>query len=56
MNNLQRKFINQAMERLQDLDEWEQQFIKSLSSKPSSYILSLKQNITLNRIQQKLIY
>jgi len=53
MNRVQIKFIKDALEYEDHLNEWEQQFINNLAEKDESYQLSDKQNEILNRIIDK---
>lgn len=55
MNNIQKKFINDALDFPEPLTEWENEFVESLADKEETYILSEKQNEILNRISQKYI-
>lgn len=53
MNGYQKKRIKEALDYLQHLSEWENQFIKDLADKDDSYQLSKKQNHYLNKISEK---
>ena len=55
MKNIQKRFINDAMEDPEPLTEWEYDFIQSIADKEGSFELSEKQNHILNRISQKYI-
>jgi len=55
VNNIQTKFINDALDFPEPLTEWENEFIESLANKEEDYVLSEKQNEILNRISQKYI-
>jgi len=52
MNNIQKKFIKDALEDPEPLTEWEYDFINSVSERNE---LSEKQNEILNRISQKYV-
>lgn len=54
MNRVQKKFIIDAVDNLEMLSDWENDFILDLAKKEESYTLSEKQNSTLNRIVQKI--
>lgn len=54
MTNFQKKIILRALDNLDELSEWEAEFIDSLAGNEDDYVLSEKQNSVLNRIQQKL--
>jgi hypothetical protein len=54
MNGLQKKIICKALDAVEELTEWEHEFISDLAEKPESYELSEKQNHQLNRIWGKL--
>jgi hypothetical protein len=54
MNGLQTKIISKALDNLEDLSEWENEFINQMAEKPPTYELSEKQNHQLNRIWEKL--
>jgi len=56
MNRVQIKIIKDAMDSEHKLSEWESRFINDLADKEDDYTLSEKQNETLNRISQKIIY
>lgn len=53
MNNIQKKFIRDAIEDPSPLTQWEYDFIQNLASKENEYKLSEKQNDALNKISQK---
>ena len=55
MNNIQKRFINDAIEDPKPLSEWEYDFIQSLADKDNSSELTEKQNHILNRISQKYV-
>jgi len=55
MNNIQKRFINDAIEDPEPLTEWEYDFIQSIADKEGDFELSEKQNHILNRISQKYI-
>ncbi len=48
------KIIERAMDALDDLSVWEQDFIVGLSRRPFGYRLSVKQKEVLDRIADKL--
>lgn len=54
-NRIQRKFILDALDQPERLNEWENDFISNLADKDDDYELSEKQNEILNRISQKLL-
>lgn len=54
MNGLQKKIVVKALDRLDELSAWENDFVKNLADKPDKYELSEKQNHILNRIWEKL--
>jgi len=55
MNNIQIKFITEAIDDPEPLSEWEHEFVNSLSDRDNDYILTEKQNTILNRISQKYV-
>ena len=54
MNGYQVKRINEALDNLEHLGEWENDFINDLSGKDKDYEISDKQNHILNRISEKI--
>ncbi len=54
MNGFQKKIVLRALDELEQLSEWEGEFINSLADRDDDYVVSEKQNKILNRIQQKL--
>ena len=54
-NRLQIKFIKDALDNQDKLNEWEVDFINSIAEKDDNHELTEKQNATLNKISQKLI-
>lgn len=54
MNNYQIKRIYEALDNLEHLSEWENDFINNLAEKPEGYQLSEKENHIINRISQKI--
>jgi len=54
MNGYQVKRINEALDNLQHLSEWENDFINNLADKREDVELTEKQNRTLNRISEKI--
>ncbi len=54
MNGFQKKIVLRALDNLDELSEWEGEFISSLADRDEDYVVSEKQNKILNRIQQKL--
>jgi hypothetical protein len=54
-NRIQIKFIKDALDSPEKLNEWEVDFIDSLADKDDNYELTEKQNTILNRISQKII-
>ena len=53
-SRIQVKFIKDALDNQNNLNEWECDFINSLAEKDDDYVLSEKQNSVLNRISQKI--
>jgi hypothetical protein len=54
MNRVQIRFIKDALDQSEKLNDWENKFVNDLAEKPETYELSDKQNDALNRIQRKL--
>ena len=54
MNKVQIKFIKDALDHPEKLNEWEYEFINDLADRDDDCPLSVKQNAVLNRISQKL--
>ena len=54
MNGYQVKRINEALDNLEHLNEWENGFINGLAAKDEDYEISDKQNHILNRISEKI--
>lgn len=54
MNRVQIRFIKDAMDQPENLTDWENNFINDLAERGDDYVLSEKQNSTLNKIQGKL--
>ena len=54
MNRIQIRFIKDALDNLDKLNDWEQNFIDSISDKDDNCKLSSAQNKTLNKISQKI--
>ena len=57
MNRVQRKFIMEALDQEDQLNEWESQFVNDLAERDErnpDMVLSPAQNEALNRIQRKL--
>lgn len=55
MNKVQIKFVKDALDQLEQLSEWEIEFISDIADRGDDYELSEKQNKILNRIQGKLL-
>jgi len=55
MNNIQKRFNNDAIEDPEPLTEWEYDFIQSIAEKNAESELTEKQNHILNRISQKYV-
>ena len=51
-NRVQIRFIKDALDSEEKLNDWERGFIDSLAEKDDSYILSDTQNDMLNKIQR----
>lgn len=54
MNRVQIRFIKDALDQPEKLNDWENGFIDNLAEKPDDYELSDTQNKKLNEIQRKL--
>jgi len=53
MNTFQKKIILAALADADPLTDWEFDFIEDLADKDDDYIVSIKQNVIINRIGQK---
>ncbi len=54
MNGYQIKRINEALDNLENLNEWENSFIIYISEQLENYELSSNENHCLNKISEKI--
>ena len=53
MNNIQKRFLKKAIERSDNLTDWERSWLANIERKPGKYNLSNQENKILNQIQRK---
>lgn len=53
MDKVQIKLIKDALENLDILNDWENEFISGIAGRDSDYELSERQNAALNKISDK---
>ena len=53
-NRVQIRFIKDALDSEEKLNDWERGFIDSLADKDDSYVLSDRENYKLNQLQGKI--